>query len=399
MTPFGRRFRMGPISRRRQIINGMQNYPLSEDFDSSGRDESLVDLSEAMVEQAVGYMAIPMGLAGPILVDDRKYMIPIATEEPSVVAAATYAGHLVNRHGGIKTQADSPVMSTHVYLENVGQGGEALKKIRSLESKIRASLTPLLASMEARGGGWRGMEVEPIPQTGTVRVSIKIDVRDAMGANLLNSLAEKARPLLEKASGSKGLMAILSNSSRERTAAAQFSLPATALGRPGYDGMETAGRIVRAALVAQHDAERAVTHNKGIMNGISGLALATGNDVRAIEAAAHAWASRDGSYRGLGSYWIEGNKLLGELVLPLPFAVTGGAVDFHPTSRWSLNLLGNPDAPGLSRIAAALGLLQNLAALRSLVSEGIQQGHMNCHAKRLSLRGGGQPRAIASKVH
>ena len=378
METFGKRFRIGPIGKRRELIK------TTEDFAASGRDEFLLEMADVMVEQAVGYMAVPLGLAGPILIDGKEYMIPIATEEPSVIAAATFAGNLVNRHGGILTEADNPIMSAHVYLENVGCETKTLEKIKSLKPEIQVALAPLLVSMQSRGGGWRGMDIDTIPNTGTVRVTLKIDVRDSMGANLLNSLAEKARTILEKATGGQALMAILSNSSCERMASSRFIIPVTVLNRVNYDGMETAQRIVRATQVANHDKDRAVTHNKGIMNGISGLALATGNDVRAIEVAAHAWASRDGTYRALSHYRVEGNNLIGELGMPLPFAVTGGAVNLHPASRWAINLLTHPTAPGLSRIAAALGLLQNFAALRALVCEGIQQGHMRYHAQRQS---------------
>jgi hydroxymethylglutaryl-CoA reductase len=219
-------------------------------------------------------------------------------------------------------------------------------------------------------------------------VNIRVDVRDAMGANLLNSAAETLRPVLESLTGGSVLMAILTNRSWDRTAGARCRIPVDALGRPGYPGDETARRIVKASRIAREDPDRGVTHNKGIMNGISALALATGNDTRAIEAAAHAWAGRYGPYHALSEFWLEGEYLYGALEMPLPFAVTGGAVGYHPISRWSLELLGNPDAPGLSRIAAAVGLAQNLAALRSLVSEGIQAGHMPLHARRLSWDAG-----------
>ena len=183
-------------------------------------------------------------------------------------------------------------------------------------------------------------------------------------------------------------MAILSNRSWDRTASARLRLPVSNLNRPGFSGEESARRIVKASRVARENPDRGVTHNKGIMNGVSALAMATGNDTRAIEAAAHAYAGRYGPYHGLSEFWLEGEELHGSLEMPLPFAVTGGAVGFHPASRWSLDVLGAPDARRLSRIAAAVGLAQNLAALRALVSEGIQQGHMALHARRLAFESG-----------
>jgi hydroxymethylglutaryl-CoA reductase len=245
------------------------------------------------------------------------------------------------------------------------------------------------------------MAVEKLPPPGLVRVELRVDVRDAMGANVLNSAAERLRGMLETVSGGAALMCILSNSARERRAGARFSLPLDHLwhaGRPGMPPEALARRIVAASAVAQADPERAVTHNKGIMNGISALALATGNDTRAIEAAAHAWAARTGEYRGLSSFSLVeaagGPALAGELELPLALGSVGGSVGFHPASAFSLRLLGHPSGVGLARIAAALGLAQNFAALLALVGEGIQRGHMRLHASRIAYRAGAREREI-----
>ncbi|MDF1569341.1 MAG: hydroxymethylglutaryl-CoA reductase, degradative [Spirochaetaceae bacterium] len=396
-----RAFRKGPIRKRREIIESSGTASKSEkqvrdDFSFTGADGDLLDLAEVMVEQAVGYLGLPLGVAGPLLIDGKEYMIPMATEEPSVVAAASFAGHLLSNHGGIVTHASEPVMVAQIFLEDMGNMGVAgVDAVMESQKEIRQILKPILKSMEKRGGGWRDMDARWIAPSRTLAVNLRIDVRDAMGANLLNSAAEEIRPLLERVTGGRVLMAILSNRSWDRTASARLSVPLKALARPGFDGSETARRIVRAARVAREDPDRAVTHNKGIMNGISALALATGNDTRAIEAAAHAYAGRYGPYHGLSEYWIEKDMLHGSLELPLPFAVTGGAVGFHPVSRWCLELMGHPDAPGLSRIAAAVGLAQNLSALRALVSEGIQQGHMALHARRLAYDAGARGEDIS----
>jgi len=392
MKAFGRSFRKGSIRTRRDMFipESPHNTGNSRsDFSFTGSDGDMLDLAEVMVEQAVGYIGIPLGIAGPILIDGREVLIPMATEEPSVIAAASFAGNLVSRHGGITTRASDPVMVAQIFLEDIGNlgaaGVDAVLKSREI---IRERLKPILVSMEKRGGGWRNMDARWIAPSRTLAVNLRIDVRDAMGANLLNSAAEEVGPLLEEITGGRVLMAILSNRSWDRTASARLSIPVEELGRNGFDGAETARRIVRAAKVAREDPDRAVTHNKGIMNGISALALATGNDTRAIEAAAHAYAGRYGPYHGLSEYWMDNGMIHGSIEMPLPFAVTGGAVGFHPVTRWSLQQLGNPDAPGLSRIAAALGLAQNLAALRALVSEGIQSGHMALHARRLAFDAG-----------
>jgi len=359
------------------------------DFSFTGLDSDLADFADVMVEQAVGYYGVPLAVAGPLLIDGNKTMIPMATEEASVIAAATFAGNLINRHGGITTTAAEPVMMAQIFLENLRiQGIAGVERVISSTKLIKKHLKGTLSSMTKRGGGWRGMDARWIAPSRTLAVNLSIDVRDVMGANILNCVAEELSPLLQELTGGKVLMAILSNRSWNRTASARLSIPVSVLGRDGFSGKETARRIVRAARIAREDPDRAVTHNKGIMNGVSALALATGNDTRAIEAAVHAYAGRYGPYHGLSEYWLENDLLHGSLEMPLPFAVTGGAVGFHPVSRWSLTLLDQPDAPLLSRIAAALGLAQNLAALRALVSEGIQKGHMALHARKLAFESG-----------
>jgi hydroxymethylglutaryl-CoA reductase len=310
----------------------------------------------------------------------------MAVEEPSVIAAASFAARLIRGAGGFTTWATEPVMRAQVFLEGVPPGGELA--ILAREAELRGQLDRMQVSLRARGGGCRGLEAARLPETGLVRVDLLIDVRDAMGANLLDTAAESLRPRLEELSGGKALLAILSNAARERRAGARFALPVELLPGGSTPPAETARRVVLAAELAREDPSRAVTHNKGIMNGISALALATMNDTRAIEAGAHAWAARDGQYRGLSSYSFDGRVLEGSLELPLAFASVGGAVGFHPASRLALAVLGNPGAQRLARIAAALGLAQNFAALRALVGGGIQRGHMKHHAARLAYQAG-----------
>jgi hydroxymethylglutaryl-CoA reductase len=356
----------------------------------------------------VGSLPVPLGLAAGFLVDGRELAVPMAVEEPSVIAAASFAARLIRRGGGFTTWATEPVMRAQVFLENVPPGGEL--RVAPREAELRERLDVLQASLRARGGGYCGLEVARLPETGLVRVDLLVDVRDAMGANILNTAAEHLRPRLEELTGGKALLGVLSNAARERRAGARFALPVELLpvreaggagGKPGPRGEEAARRVVLAAELAREDPSRAVTHNKGIMNGISALALATMNDTRAIEAAAHAWAARDGSYRGLSRYACDGQTLEGSLELPLPFASVGGAVGFHPASRLALAVLGHPDGPGLARIAAALGLAQNLAALLALVTGGIQRGHMKLHAARLAYQAGArgaEVRQVAEKL-
>jgi hydroxymethylglutaryl-CoA reductase len=349
---------------------------------------SLMNIADVMVESAIGCIPVPLGIADGFLVDGSDVAVPMAVEEPSVIAAASFAARLVRRAGGFTTWASEPIMTAQVFLEGAPEGAE--KRITTHEGRVRKLLASELASLERRGGGFRDLNAERLP-SGTIRVDIRVDVRDSLGANRLNTAAEAARPLLESLSGGRVLMAVLTNAARDRVAGARYALPVVGLGLrlpAGMNAAEAGRRIAAASAVAQEDPSRAVTHNKGIMNGISALALATMNDTRSVEAAAHAWASRDGTCRGLATHRVEDGVLRGELSLPLPLATAGGSVDFHPAARASLAVLGNPDGPGLARIAAALGLAQNLAALLALVTHGIQAGHMRLGAARLAWSAG-----------
>jgi hydroxymethylglutaryl-CoA reductase len=361
----------------------------TEEWDALSAAPALLEISDVMVESAVGCAPLPLGIAEGFLVDGEQLAIPLAVEEPSVIAAASFAARIVRGAGGFHTQASEPLMTAQVFLEGVTPEGE--ERLRGCAPRIRDALSVLLASLERRGGGFRGARVARLPVTGVVRVDVLVDVRDSMGANRLNSAAELIRPLVESVSGGQALMAILSNEARDRIAGARCEIRCAALDRllpPAMSGQEAARRIAAASAVAQEDPSRAVTHNKGIMNGISSLALATMNDTRAVEAAAHAWAARNGSYAGLSTWNVAQGQLVGVLEMPLPLASTGGSVGFHPASRASLRILGFPDSPRLCRIAAAVGLAQNFAALLALVTHGIQKGHLRYHSARLAWRAG-----------
>jgi hydroxymethylglutaryl-CoA reductase len=346
------------------------------------------ELADLMVEAAVGVVPLPLGIAAGFVIDEERFDIPLAVEEPSVVAAAGYAAHIIAKGGGFFTEADEPLMESYVYLEGVDD--EGLARIRASEGAVRSALSAVQSSLERRGGGFRSMKAERLPETGLVAVELSIDVRDAMGANILNTAAETARSVLEVASGGKALMCILSNASPARLAKARFSLPLEVLGTyaRGCTGTEAARRMALAWALADEDPRRAVTHNKGIMNGVAALVQATMNDTRAVEAAAHAWASRTGRVRPLSHVKVKDGTLEGSIELPLALGTVGGSVDLHPASRAALRLLGNPDSRRLARIAAALGLAQNFAAVLALVCGGIQQGHMRLHAARLAYRAG-----------
>jgi len=331
-------------------------------------DFELADLS---VENAVGWMPIPLGVVSGLVVNGTNYEVPVATEEPSVIAAASFGASQAAKAGGFRAGAAQPVMRAQVFLEGASPGAEALLEENRilLEAEARSHL----ASMERRGGGLRGLSLARLAGSDVLVVRLDVDVRDAMGANLLNTLAEALSPSLERILGAKKLMAILSNDATLRPAWAEVTLTVDP---------ERARRIALAAEVAQADPQRAVTHNKGIMNGISALALATGNDTRALEAGVHSFASSSGTYRGLSRWSAREGTLTGRLDVPLALATVGGSVGLHPTSRMALQLLGNPTSPQLCAVAAALGLAQNFAALNALVGDGIQKGHMPLNERR-----------------
>ena len=380
-------FRRLDIGARREALRKTFAFS-SDEWDSISCAPELFPLLDVMVESAVGCVPVPLGIADGFLIDGQEVSIPMAVEEPSVITAASFGARLVRGDGGFRSWASDPLMTAQVFLEGVTAEGE--KALAGCDGQLRQELSGPLASLSRRGGGYRSFQLARLP-SGTLRVDMVIDVRDALGANRLNTAAESVSPLLERISGGRRLMAILTNAAAQRLAGARFSIPVDRLARGlpvGMSGPEAARRIAAASVIAQEDPSRAVTHNKGIMNGIASLALATMNDTRAAEAAAHLWAARDGRYRGLSTYSTDGRTLSGEIELPVALASVGGSVELHPASRAALRVLGNPDARHLSRIAAALGLAQNLAAVLALVTHGIQKGHMKYHAARLAYQAG-----------
>ncbi len=381
-----RNFRKLDARAKREVLAKLLELSPQE-LHTTNPGHDMVDLAEVMVESALGVMPVPMGVATNFLIDDVLTHIPMAVEEPSVVAAATFAGGLVSRSGGFVTGSTGQVMTAQIAIDHVSP--EVVPRILAAERTLHRELTEILGPMTRRGGGYRGIDASWLEEAELAVVYLHVDTRDAMGANIINTAAEALRRPLETITGGSVLMAILTNAAQRRRVCAHFSLPVQRLARADRTGAEMAQRIVRANQFALADPLRAVTHNKGVMNGISAVALATGNDTRAIEAAAHAWAARTGAYRALTEYRITDDKLEGSLELPLALGTTGGAVGFHPASRFALKVLflsprEEPSAERLSRIAVALGLAQNMAALMALVGEGIQRGHMRQHARRLA---------------
>ncbi len=340
----------------------------------------------SMVENVVGALALPMGIATNFTIDGEDRFVPMVIEEPSVVAAASNAARMARPHGGFTTEHVDGLMIGQVHLVGCDDAHQAAKRIEAARDEILALAEPDDSSLVARGGGTEDMEVRVLkrpdphdgpPEQAVVVVHLLVDCLDAMGANAINTRVERIAPRLEEIGGGTARLRILSNLSDRRRAKATATFDRDMLG-----GEAVVDAIVEAQHLAELDPYRAVTHNKGVMNGVDAVVLATGNDWRAVEAGAHAWAARYGNYSALTHYHKDAHgHLVGELDIPLALGVVGGATKIHPMARLALRIMGVEHAHELERIACAVGLAQNLAALRALTTEGIQEGHMRLHRR------------------
>ena len=348
--------------------------------------------AEQMAENIIGRYALPLGIATNFRINGRDRLIPMVIEEPSVIAGASNAARLMRIAGGITASSDPPLMIGQVQLLEIANMARAIEALNEARENILAEANAALGSLVERGGGARELQFRPLrhPELGTMLiVHLLLDCRDAMGANATNSALEHIAPILAEISGGRTVLRILSNLSDRRLARARAQISVNALPQPTNGEPPVAQRIVEAAALAEIDPYRAATHNKGILNGIDAVVLATGNDWRAVEAGAHAYAARAGSYRSLSRWRLDkAGNLHGSLELPLALGAVGGATRAHPGARAALALLGIESAGELAEIAAAVGLAQNFAALRALAGEGIQHGHMRLHARQIALAAG-----------
>lgn len=340
-----------------------------------------------MVENAVGTFSLPLGIAANFLINGRDYLIPMVIEEPSVVAAVSSAAKLVRAGGGFETETTEPVMIGQVQVLDIPDMGAAVAVLQANEAELSELANACSQSIVRRGGGMRGVEIRPFydsPVGPMLVVHLLYDCRDAMGANAINTAAEAVAPLIAELTGGRVHLRILSNLSDRRLATARCRIPAAA-----FENGEVPRLIEEANAFAVVDPYRATTHNKGIMNGVDAVCIATGNDWRAIEAGAHAYAARSGTYRALTDWYVEENgDLFGSLTLPLAVGIVGGATKVHPTAKVALKILGVESAAELARIMVAVGLAQNLAAIKALATVGIQKGHMRLHARQVALAAG-----------
>lgn len=349
-----------------------------------------------MAENHLGTFSLPFSILPEILVDHTDYSVPMVTEEPSVVAACSFAAKIIARSGGCTTTIHNRLMIGQVALYAVPDHGAATAAILEQKDQLLLLANHAHPSIVKRGGGAQNLTVQSLEEF--LIVYLEVDVREAMGANILNTMLEAIKPILVDLTQGKALMGILSNYATQSLVTARCQLPIAEQQTGSSISRETAEKIALASRLAQLDPYRAATHNKGIFNGIDAVVLATGNDWRAIEAGAHAYAARDGQYRGLSSWTIEENQLVGQLTLPLPIASVGGSIGLNPKVKVAMALLQTPTARQLASIIASVGLCQNFAALRALVTTGIQQGHMKLQAKSLALLAGATEKEVDAVV-
>ena len=373
---------------------------LSEEGLQILRDNETLPLSLAneMVENVLGTLALPFGLAPGFQIDGQEVQVPMVTEEPSVIAAASYAAGLIKRSGGFQTQVHKRQMIGQVALYDVSNKEKAIQAITGAKEDLLQLANQAYPSIVKRGGGARDLWTEE--KGGFLICYLSVDPKEAMGANMLNTMLEALVDPLEDLSGGQGLMAILSNLATDALVTASCHIDYRFLSRDPKEAAEIAQKMTLASQLAAVDPYRAATHNKGIFNGIDAVVLATGNDWRAIEAGGHTYASLTGQAQGLSS-WIhhpEQQVLEGQLTLPMPIATKGGSIGLNPSVQVAHELLGNPDAQTLARIIVSVGLAQNFAALKALVSTGIQHGHMKLQAKSLALLAGATPSEVAPVV-
>ena len=350
------------------------------------------EAADRMIENVVGLYSLPLGIAVNFLVNGREVLVPMAVEEPSVVAGASFMARLTREGGGFTASTSEPHMIGQVQILDVSDLMSARLALLEQRERILAEASaadPVLAQL---GGGARDMEVRLVhtsPAGPFLVVHLIIDTRDAMGANAVNGACEAIAPTLQEITGGRVLLRVLSNLADRRLARARCTVSARALSFEGYSGDTVRDRIIEAYAFAAADPYRAATHNKGILNGVDAVAMATGNDWRAVEAGAHAFAARSGSYTSLSTWGRDAKgNLVGALEMPLALATVGGFTRVHPLARLALKIMDVHSARELAEVAAAVGLAQNLAALRALATEGIQRGHMTLHARQVAISAG-----------
>lgn len=351
-----------------------------------------LERANGMIENVVGTFELPLGIATNFVVNGRDYLVPMAVEEPSVVAAASFMARIARANGGFETSSTAPVMRAQVQVVGLSDPHGARVRLLAARDRILALANARDTVLVGLGGGCRDIEVHVFPRTARgpmLVMHLLVDVRDAMGANTVNTMAEAVAPTVEELTGGTVRLRILSNLADRRIARARVRLSEASLATKAFSGRRVIDGILDAYEFAAVDPYRAATHNKGIMNGIDPVIVATGNDWRAIEAGAHAYAARSGSYTSLSTWEVDNDgHLVGTLEMPMAVGLVGGATKTHPAAQAALRVLKVASAQELAEVTVAVGLAQNMAAIRALATEGIQRGHMALHARNIAILAG-----------
>ncbi len=400
------------LDERRQIIaerSGVAYPELAQAVASGGLDPAIAD---KVVENVLGVYGMPFGIALNVRVNGSDRLVPMVVEEPSVIAAASNASRMIRASGGFHAEMVESLMTAQVQLSNVADSTRAVRALEEHQDELLQLARDAAPGLIQRGGGPDHIEVRDLGR-GDIVLHLLVDCQDAMGANLVNSMAEAVGPRAAELSGGRLGLRILSNLCDRRRVRTTCRVHARDLllrsqsGKSSYppppelDGAAIIDLVVEASRFAEIDPYRAATHNKGIMNGVDAVVLATGNDFRAVEAGAHAYAARSGRYEPLARWRRDGEDLVGELEMPLALGIVGGTLRVHPVAKLALEILKVTSSADLSMVAASVGLASNLAALRALATEGIQRGHMSLHARSIAIAAGAvaeEVEAVASSI-
>ncbi len=375
------------VAERRALVGdatGADPGDIERALEAGGLDAETAD---KFVENVLGTYALPYGVALNVRVNGHDHVVPMVIEEPSVVAAASNAAKMVRAGGGFVAEIDPPRMIAQIEVRALADAAAAAERVRRHAPELIALADEAVPGLVARGGGAREI-VARVLADDIIVVHVLVDCQDAMGANLVNAVAERVADRAAAIAGGRVGLRILSNLCDQRCVRVTCTVPASVLATDAMPGTDVIDGIVGASRFAELDPYRAATHNKGIMNGIDAVVMATGNDWRAVEAGAHAFAARSGRYSPLAIWRRKGDALEGRLELPLALGTVGGTLRVHPAARLSLRILGVGDAQALAAIAASVGLASNLAAVRALATDGIQRGHMGLHARSVALAAG-----------
>lgn len=386
-------YKMSVEERKQHII---ERYGLDEEATNQLMDEISLpeETADKMIENVIGTFALPLGLGLNFLIDGKDYVVPMAVEEPSIIASASFIAKIVREAGGFKTEATDRVMIGQIQVVGCPDFEEAKKGVLKEKDMLIQAANDAYPTLVARGGGAEDLDVRIINDgdsefTKMLVIHLYVNTCDAMGANIINTMAESLAPVVEHLTEGKVYLRILSNYADRCLAKATCVIPPRLLDTDGFTGEEVRDGVVLAYEFADSDPYRAVTHNKGIMNGIDPVIIATGNDWRAVEAGAHAYAARTGQYRSMTKWSVdEAGNLVGELELPMSLGIVGGASRVHPMAKVAYDLLHIDSAAELAKVVVSVGLAQNLGAIRALATDGIQKGHMRLHSRSVAMAAG-----------